>query len=73
MRWDYLVERLPNLQGTNIGIARSVTLQDQVSFYLNQKGAEGWELVQIASELVSGGCDVYDPNAVFIFKRPRHP
>jgi hypothetical protein len=73
--WEYLVEGLPSYpsyyQG-NIGIVKQASPQNMLAMHLNQRGMEGWELVQFAS--TAGGvtaCNIYEPGIIFVFKKPK--
>lgn len=71
-KWEYLVEGISAYQGQSIGIVKTNSNRpiDYVSLHLNQRGEEGWELVQFSStDGSSPRCDIYAPGVVFVFKR----
>ncbi len=70
-KWEYLVEGIPAPSGQAIGIVRSnaSTYVDPVQSYLNDRGEEGWELVEWASRDDTKPRSIYAPGMVFVFKR----
>lgn len=64
MKWQYLVEAPPASCGGSIGISKPVDHRKEVEEFLNRKGQDGWELVQIS------GPNIYPMNYAFTFKRP---
>jgi hypothetical protein len=71
--WEYLVEGLPSYpsyQG-NIGIVKQASPQNMLAMHLNQRGMEGWELVQFSPAVGQVTCDIYAPGVIFVFKRTK--
>jgi hypothetical protein len=71
-KWEYLVEGVSRYyQGQGIGIVKTNAMSpiDHVQAFLNARGEEGWELVQLSPAAGQVACSIYEPGVIFVFKR----